>query len=411
MPSAANAAGIVLGARAMADAILVINAGSSSIKFSLFDTRGETLAPGAYGQVEGIGTAPRLLVSGLPDGSRLERSQDTAAVPDHAGAIRVIHQWLVEHHTGERTLAAVGHRVVHGGVAFDRPMHLDDRVLAELDRLVPLAPLHQPHALAAIRAVSVAAPDVAQYACFDTAFHRSQSLVAQLFALPRDLTEAGVRRYGFHGISYEYIASTLPHVAPEIANGRVVVAHLGNGASMCAMRGGRSVASTMGFTALDGLPMGTRCGALDAGVVLYLLQQRGLNPAEVEDLLYHRSGLLGVSGVSSDMRAVLASDLASARQAVELFVYRIVRELGSLAAALGGLDGLVFTAGIGEHAAPVRAAVLRQARWLGLELDEAANQAGGPRISLLGSAVSAWVVPTDENLMIARAVRRLHARV
>lgn len=393
----------------MDDAILVLNAGSSSVKFSLFALDDGTPA-GPHGELEGIGTSPRLKVSGLPDGAKLDRPLDKAAVADHAGAIRVIQQWLTEHHAGERDLAAVGHRVVHGGLAYDRPVRIDDGVLAELDRLVPLAPLHQPPALAAIRAVAEAAPRVAQYACFDTAFHHAQPSIAQLFALPRELTGAGVRRYGFHGVSYEYIASALPGAAPEIAGGRVVVAHLGNGASLCAMQAGRSIATTMSFTALDGLAMGTRCGSLDPGVVLYLLQQRGMSADQVADLLYHRSGLLGVSGLSSDMRVLLDMDQAAARQAVELFVYRIVRELGSLAAALGGLDGLVFTAGIGEHAAPVRAAAVRQSRWLGLELDDAANEAGGPRISPPGAGTSAWVIPTDENLTIARAVRRLHAQ-
>jgi len=271
---------------------------------------------------------------------------------------------------------------------------------------VPLAPLHQPHQLAAIRAVAVAAPEVPQVACFDTAFHRSQPPVAQAFALPRDLTAKGIRRYGFHGLSYEYIASVLPRLAPDRAGGKVVIAHLGNGASMCALDQGRSVATTMGFTAVEGLPMGTRTGALDPGVVLYLIRQEGMSAAEVESLIYERSGLLGVSGLSGDMRTLLASDLPAAKEAVELFVYRIGRELGSLVAALGGLDALVFTGGIGEHAAPVRAAVCRGAGWIGVQLDEAANARGGPLISPPGS-VPVWVVPTDENLMIARHTRRL----
>jgi acetate kinase len=272
---------------------------------------------------------------------------------------------------------------------------------------VPLAPLHQPHALAAIRAVSETSPNLPQYAVFDTAFHHSQPRVAQLFAIPRALTDEGVRRYGFHGISYEYIASVLP---PEIAGGRVVVAHLGNGASMCAIAAGRCVATTMGFTALEGLPMGTRSGAIDPGVLLYLQQQRGMTAAAVEDLLYNQSGLLGVSGISSDMRALLVSQRPEANEAVDLFCYRIARELGSLAAALGGFDGLIFTAGIGERAAPVRASVVRQSAWLGLSLDEAANERHGRRISLPGSEPSAWVIPTDENLMIARHVRELQTQ-
>lgn len=380
-------------------AILVLNAGSSSIKFSVYEP---DLSPGPHGQVEGIGTAPRLKVTGLPDGSTRDSPIDSAAFPGHDGAFRVIHNWLVAHHAGEREVAAIGHRVVHGGTLYDRPVRLTAEVIAALETLVPLAPLHQPHALAAIRAAAAAAPGVPQIACFDTAFHRSQPELAQLYALPRSLTAEGVRRYGFHGLSYEYIASALP---PEIAGGRVVVAHLGSGASMCAMRDGRSVASSMGFTALDGLPMGTRCGNLDPGVVLYLLQQRGMSAAAVEKLLYQQSGLLGVSGLSGDMRTLLASDRPEAAEAVALFAYRIARELGSLAAALGGLDGLVFTAGIGERAAPLRAEVLRQSAWLGLRLDEAANATHGPRISPIGAAPSAWVIPTDENLMIARGVR------
>jgi acetate kinase len=384
--------------------ILVINAGSSSIKFSVFSAHGSDLVPGPHGQVEGIGTAPRLIVVGTSG-----RTLDPAAVGDHEAAMRVIHGWLVEHHAGERRVAAIGHRVVHGGMRFAAPVQIDEGVLRELDALVPLAPLHQPHALAAIRAARAAAPEVPQYACFDTGFHRTQPRLAQIFAIPRDLTESGVLRYGFHGLSYEYIATRLPEVAPAVAGGRVVVAHLGNGASMCALYGGKSVATTMGFTALDGLMMGTRAGTLDPGILLYLIRQKGMSAEQVEMLLYHRSGLLGVSGISSDMRALLASPEPAAAEAVALFVHRIVRELGALAAVLGGLDALVFTAGIGEHAASVRAAVLEQSRWLGLDVDAAANEAGGPRISPPGAAVSAWVIPTDENLMIARHVLRLHA--
>jgi acetate kinase len=307
----------------------------------------------------------------------------------------------------EASFDAVGHRVVHGGMTFAEPTRIDAAVIARLEELVPLAPLHQPQAVAAIEAVARVAPRVPQVACFDTMFHRRQPVVAQEFALPRDLTEKGVRRYGFHGLSYEYIASVLPVVAPECARGKVVVAHLGNGASMCAMAQGRSVATTMGFTALDGLPMGTRTGALDPGVILYLLAQEKMDPKAVERLLYERSGLLGVSGISSDMRTLLASRAPPARQAVELFVYRIGRELGSLAAALGGLDALVFTAGIGEHAVEIRERVCEDAAWLGVALDRDANARGGPRITGARAAVSAWVVPTDENLMIARHTRAL----
>ena len=386
----------------MDDVILVINAGSSSVKFSTF---GAGLQPGAQGEVEGIGATPRLLIAG-----QAARPLDPAAVPDHAAAMRVIHDWLVAHHAGERSVAAIGHRVVHGGRRYAGPVRVDAAVLAGLTALVPLAPLHQPHALAAIRAAAAAAPAVAQYACFDTAFHRTQPRLAQMFAIPRALTDAGVLRYGFHGLSYEYIAGRLAEIAPALAGGRVVVAHLGSGASLCALHAGRSVATTMGFTALDGLMMGTRSGAIDPGVVLYLIQQRGQSAAAVERLLYNQSGLLGVSGVSSDVRALLASADPHAAEAVALFVYRIVRELGALAAVLGGIDGLVFTAGIGEHAAAVREAVLMQSRWLGLDVDAAANAAGGPRISPAGARASAWVIPTDENLMIARHVRDLHGR-
>jgi acetate kinase len=302
---------------------------------------------------------------------------------------------------------AVGHRVVHGGLAFAEAVLIDDAVMSELTKLIPLAPLHQPHNIAAIRAVASAAPKVPQVARFDTAFHRDQPAVAQTFALPRAYGARGVRRYGFHGLSYEYIVSVLPKVAPECADGKLVVAHLGSGASMCAISRGRSVATTMGFSAVDGLPMGTRTGSLDPGVILYLLQQEGLDARAIERLIYYQSGLLGVSGISSDVRTLLASGEASAKEAIDLFVYRIGRELGSLAAALGGLDAVVFTAGIGEHAAEIRARVCRDARWIGVVLDEEANARHGPRISLAESAISAWVVRTDENLMIARHTRAL----
>jgi acetate kinase len=282
-------------------------------------------------------------------------------------------------------------------------------MVAQLERLVPLAPLHQPHNLAPIRTLLERSPELPQVACFDTAMHRSNPAVAQMFALPFELTESGVRRYGFHGLSYEYIASVLPRFDARAAQGKTVVLHLGNGASMCALQAGRSVASTMGFTAVDGLPMGTRSGALDPGVVLYLMDERGMDARAVEKLVYQESGLLGVSGVSSDMRELLESDAPRARLAVDLFVYRIGRELGSLAAALGGLDAVVFTAGIGERAAPIRERVCRQAAWLGLELDAQANAAHGPRISAASSRVAAWVIPTNEELMIARHTRELLA--
>jgi acetate kinase len=273
--------------------------------------------------------------------------------------------------------------------------------------LIPLAPLHQPHNIAAIRAIATSAPDVPQVACFDTAFHRAQADIAQEYGLPHELTAKGIRRYGFHGLSYEYIVSVLPDVSPECADGRLVVAHLGNGASLCAIHRGRSVANTMGFSTVEGLLMGTRTGSLDPGVILYLLQHEGMSAEAVERLLYEKSGLLGVSGLSSDMRTLMASASPAARNAVDLFVYRIRRELGSLAGALGGVDALIFTAGIGEHSAEIRARVCRDARWLGIILDDEANAKGGPRLSVPDSPTSAWMIPTDENLMIARHTRRL----
>jgi acetate kinase len=296
---------------------------------------------------------------------------------------------------------AVGHRVAHGGPVYSAPVIVDDAVLAVLDRFVPLAPLHQPHNLQPMRAIGQRFPGVPQVACFDTAFHRGHAEVADRYALPDELYQAGVRRYGFHGLSYEYIARTLPAVAPGVVQGAVVVAHLGSGASMCAVKGGRSVDSTMGFTALDGLPMGTRCGQLDPGVVLHLLSERGYGVKEVERLLYQEAGLRGLSGSSNDVRDLLASQDPRARLALDYFVYRVGRELGGLAAAMGGIDALVLTAGIAENSAEMRGRICAQAAWLGLRLDEAANQAGGPRISTPGSRVSAWVIPTDEERMIA----------
>lgn len=386
----------------MSEVILVLNAGSSSIKFSVFPgdrkpSRQDLVCEGAC---EGIGqridfwaadgAGARLAQEQLPDGST------------HENALAAILRWF-ERYFPQAQLAAAGHRVVHGGIRYAGPVRIDRAVVAELTRLVPLAPLHQPHHLAAIAALSKIQPRLPQVACFDTSFHTTQPDVAKAFALPRELSEEGIRRYGFHGLSYEYIASALPGIAgPTLAEGRVVVAHLGNGASMCAMRARRSVATTMGFTALDGLPMGRRCGNLDPGVVLYLMQQKGMTAQAIGDLLYHSCGLLGVSGISNDMRALLSSKDPRAAEAIDLFVYRIGRELGSLAAALGGLDALIFTAGIGEHAAEIRRRVCEDATWLGIEVDRTANDAGGPEISRPGSKASAWVIPTDEDLMIAR---------
>ena len=382
----------------MSEALLVFNAGSSSVKFSLFALEGAAPRLQLKGQIEGLPDAAHF---GAPGTERHWREALT-----HEQATDFLLEWI-ERRMGGRRLAAVGHRVVHGGTRYSAPVRVDNQVLAQLEALVPLAPLHQPHNLAAIRRLAALRPRLVQVACFDTAFHRGQSEVAQAYALPAEITREGVHRYGFHGLSYEYIAQALPQHDARAARGRTVVAHLGNGASMCALRAGASVASSMGFSALEGLPMGTRCGSLDPGVLLWLMDQKRMGPRAIEDLLYHRSGLLGVSGLSGDMRALLASDAAGARAAVDQFVYRIGRELGSLAAALGGLDALVFTAGIGEHAAPVRARVCRDAAWLGLELDEAANAAGGPRISSAASGVSAWVIATDEELMIARHTARL----
>jgi acetate kinase len=388
------------------DAIVVLNAGSSSLKFSLFALDRETLALQLRGQIEGLATAPRFVAQDAASTTIAERTWPTAL--DHEGAIDYLLAFLQEQLEAQRQVAA-GHRVVHGGVAFDRPVRVDAAIVAQLEALVPLAPLHQPHNLAPIRAIAARAPALPQIACFDTSFHRTQPPLAQAFALPPAITDRGVRRYGFHGLSYEYIAGALRAIDPQAAAGRVVVAHLGNGASMCAMRDGASVATTMGFTALDGLMMGTRSGALDPGVVLYLLDELKMDARAIEQLLYREAGLLGVSGISSDMRTLLASPAPRARAAVELFCYRISRELGSLAAAMQGVDALVFTGGIGEHAAPVRAQVVQAAAWLGLTLDPAANAAHARRITTAQSVVPAFVVPTDEALMIARHTRTLVA--
>jgi acetate kinase len=390
----------------MADAIVVVNAGSSSVKFSLFMARAGELTLDVRGQIEALNTAPRFVAKNLSGRTLAERSWGEDAKLGHDGAIEHIRRFLREQLAGDR-LVGVGHRVVHGGPEYADPVRVDDGVLKALERFIPLAPLHQPHNLAPIAAMRVRAPELPQVACFDTAFHRTNPEVAQRFALPSALHEAGVRRYGFHGLSYEYIASALPSVDAKAATGRTIVLHLGNGSSMCAMDAGRSVASTMGFTAVDGLPMGTRCGALDPGVILYLMDERKLDARAIEQLIYHESGLLGVSGLSSDMRALLASADPRARVAIDLYVYRIRRELGSLAGALGGLDALVFTAGIGEKAVAIRERVCRDAGWLGLTLDVAANARGGPRISTPESRVSAWVIPPDEELMIARHTRRV----
>jgi len=386
----------------MGDAILVLNAGSSSIKFSLFADERAGLALVAGGQMAAIHTSPQFVARDASGAKVAEKRWPAQTQLGHEAALAHIVEWLKATHGERYRLAAVGHRVVHGGAEHAAPVRVDAAMVAKLERLIPLAPLHQPHNLAPIRALLERSPALPQVACFDTAMHRSNPALAQMFALPAELTEAGVRRYVFHGLSYEYIASVLPQFDARAAQGRAVVLHLGNGASMCALQSGRSVASTMGFTAVDGLPMGTRSGALDPGVILYLMDERGMDARAVEKLLYQQSGLLGVSGVSSDMRELLESDAPGAKLAVELFVYRIGRELGSLAGALGGLDAIVFTAGIGERAVPIRERICRQAAWLGVELDPQANAGHGPRISTASSRVPAWVIPTNEELMIAR---------
>jgi len=380
----------------------VINAGSSSLKFSFYEGERRILT----GQVDGIGARPSASATG-PDGEKI-MPPDLGAKPPTVPSevLPAILPWARDR-LGDRRLAAVGHRVVHGGLRYSRPARVTAELLAELEALVPLAPLHEPHNLAPIRMALTLNPELPQVACFDTAFHRTAPEVDQAFALPYAFFEEGIRRYGFHGLSYEYIASVLPERAPEIANGRVVVAHLGNGCSACAMQDRVSIATTMGFTALDGLPMGTRCGELDAGVVLYLIQQKGMSPEDLVDLLYKRSGMLGLSGISSDFRELLASDSPRARFAVDLFCNRVARHIASLAAALGGLDGIVFTAGVGENAAPVRSAICQACAWLGLDLDEAANREHKVRISTSKSRVAAYVIKTDENLMIARHARTL----
>jgi|SRR5580658_4007570 acetate kinase len=388
----------------MNDSILVLNAGSSSLKFSVFGASARPSRAGLVcdGACEGIGHRGHFTARDRAGATLVDTLLDEATTQE--SALAAVLRWL-DRHFPDETLVAAGHRVVHGGALYTSPVWIDEGVIAELQRLVPLAPLHQPHHLAAIAALAALHPALPQLACFDTSFHHTQPESATAFALPRRLAAEGVRRYGFHGISYEYIAGVLPAIlGPEAAEGRIVVAHLGSGASMCALRQRRSVATTMGFTALDGLPMSRRCGALDPGVVLYLMQAHGMSAEAVSSLLYNESGLLGLSGISDDMRVLLASDQPSAREAIAIFVYQIGRALGSLAAALGGLDALVFTAGIGEHATEIRRFVCTDAAWLGVVLDEQANAEGAPRITRALSRTSAWVVPTDEDLMIARHV-------
>jgi acetate kinase len=386
----------------MSDAILTINAGSSSIKFALFTRNGAIpRQPEISGQIDGIGARPHIKAKDAKG-----RSLDDVDLPlesegQHHAALEFLVEWLHQHEAGWK-IVGVGHRVVHGAQDYSQPVLLNDVIIAKLTSFIPLAPLHQPHNLDGIAALREALPDVPQVACFDTAFHRTQPEIAQLFAVPRKITAQGVRRYGFHGLSYEYIADVLPQYLGEKANGRIIVAHLGNGASMCAMRGRKSTATTMGFTAVEGLMMGTRTGSLDPGVLLYLMDYHRMNSKAITKLLYKESGLLGVSGISQDMRELLASEKPEAREAVDLFCYRIVREIGSLSAAIQGLDALVFTGGIGEHAAPVRARVCEALDWLGVELDPTANARDAERVSFQASRVDVLVLPTNEEWMIAR---------
>ena len=390
----------------MIPTLIVLNAGSSSLKFQVFEILdGAELRLFWRGLYEGLGGAAHFVIKHAGGANLDEISWGSADGFGHEEALVHLVSWLRQHQE-ERKLVSIGHRVVHGGEAFSGPVLVNDSVVQKLEALVPLAPLHQPHNLVPIRIVRRRLPNVPQVACFDTAFHQTQPDIASLFALPREMRERGVRRYGFHGLSYDYIASVLKDYDPHLAGGRVIVAHLGNGASLCGLKGGTSVATTMGFSALDGLPMGTRCGAVDAGVIFYMLREMTLSPEEAERILYTGSGLLGVSGISNDMR-VLRSKAATdvnARRAIDLFVYRITREIGSLIAALGGMDGLVFTAGIGENDVATRAEVMARLDWTGISLDEAANRTGGPRIST-GSGPTAWVIPTNEELVIARQTR------
>ncbi|WP_278393006.1 acetate/propionate family kinase [Sphingobium yanoikuyae] len=382
-------------------AVVALNSGSSSIKFALF-TLDEKDRPelSAGGKIEKIGIAPRLSIRTAKGETLHERDWEQGAALSHAELLEYLFFWAGEHLQGHQVIG-IGHRVVHGGTEFAAPCLVDDAVLAELEALCPLAPLHQPHNLAAIRAVSALQPDLLQVACFDTAFHHDKPEIASRLALPRELHKRGIRRYGFHGLSYEYIVRKLTELDPALAQGRVIAAHLGNGASLCAMQAGKSIDTTMGFTALDGLMMGTRCGALDPGVVLHLQTQLGMSAAEVEDLLYKKSGLLGVSGISSDMRALSQARPPEADQAIALFARRAAREAGALITLLEGLDGIVFTAGIGENDADMRSRICRKLAWLGVEIDDSANSMNADVISSSQSRVKVRVIPTNEERMIA----------
>lgn len=383
------------------DTILVVNAGSSSVKFQVFSVEGEgKLRRLIKGQMDGIGSRPRLRASGADNDALADRAYPIESVPDLSAAMGIAGGWLRD----ELRISpmAVGHRVVHGGPDYDRPVLIDHGVVARLERFIALAPLHQPHNLAPIRSLLANFPALPQVACFDTAFHRAHDPVADYYAIPHQLHAEGVRRYGFHGLSYEYVAKTLSQVAPEIAKGRVIVAHLGSGASMCALKGGRSTESTMGFTALDGLPMGTRSGQIDPGVVLYLISEKGLSASNVQNFLYRECGLKGLSGISNDMRELEVSEDQKAKLAIDYFVYRIGLNAGMLAAALQGLDAFVFTAGIGENSVRIRARIADQLRWLGVTLDPAENSRHARLISRSDSRIPIYVIPTDEERMIAQ---------
>ena len=387
---------------AMSDTILVLNAGSSSIKFQLFARNGSSgLDRLLKGQIEGIGVNPNLTVKSAAGEVLSENRWPGAEVGSVPLALEKVVQFLKDH-LGGKLPVAVGHRVVHGGIRFSVPVIITAEIVAELEKFVPLAPLHQPNNLAPIKTILERLPKIPQVACFDTAFHRGHPELADRYAIPETLYREGVRRYGFHGLSYEYIASRLPSVAQQLADGKVIVAHLGSGASMCALNKGRSIDSTMGFTALDGLPMGTRPGQLDAGIVLYLLQKKGLSATQIERLLYNECGLKGLSGISNDVRVLLGSDDPRARLALDYFVHRIAVMTGALAAALEGIDGFIFTAGIGENAPAIREAVMKRLAWLGIEVDTQANASNSPLISTKSSRIACWVIPTDEELMIAR---------
>ena len=387
-------------------AILVLNAGSSSLKFQVFGIEGpDRLLRQVKGQIDGVGTSPRLRAVGPDKEPLVDQAYSPDDVADLPAATQVAGAWLRE--TQGFELAAVGHRVVHGGPQYAQPVRLDAEVLRDLERYIPLAPLHQPNNLAPIRTLLARRPELTQVACFDTAFHRGHSALADYYAIPERFYAEGVRRYGFHGLSYEYVSGRLHDIAPNIAGGRAIVAHLGSGASMCALSEGRSIESTFGFTALDGLPMGTRCGQIDPGVILYLIAEKGMTAGQVQDLLYRESGLKGLSGISNDVRDLMKSDDVRAAFALDYFVYRIGLYAGTLAAALGGLDAFVFTAGIGENSAVVRARIVEKLAWLGAELDQAANTAGKPVISSEASRIALLAVPTDEELMIARHTLKL----